>query len=77
MEYIKVIIADWLPCTIRGFTAYYYDIDGQVYYTIFINAHLNHEMQCATYDHEIKHIDGHDFDHMFPIEDLEAMRHAV
>ena len=61
MEYIRVILCDWLPLTVRGLTAYYYDDDGMPYYTIFINANLSHEMQCAAYDHEISHIDNNDF----------------
>mgnify|MGYP000075061269 CR=1 FL=1 len=75
MEYIRVIIADWMPVTVRGMTAYYFDEDGQAYYTIFINDKLSVEAQCAAYDHEIRHINNDDFHKMIPIEDLEAVRH--
>ena len=74
MERIQVVLTD-LPVTVRGLTVYYYDEDGQVYYTILINSKLNDQMQCAAYDHEIAHIDNHDFDRMLPVEDLEAARH--
>ena len=77
MEYIKVILCDWLPVTVRGLTAYYYDEDGMPYYTIFINAALSNEMQCTTYDHEILHIDNNDFYCMIPVEDIEAVRHEM
>lgn len=74
MDRIQVVLVD-LPVTVRGLTVYYYDEDGQVYYTILINSRLNSKMQCSAYDHEISHIDNHDFDLMLPVEDLEAARH--
>ena len=77
MECIRVILCDWLPVTVRGLTAYYYDDDGMPYYTIFINANLSSEMQCAAYDHEISHIDNNDFHLMIPVEDIEAVRHEI
>lgn len=77
MEYIRVVICDWLPVTVRGLTAYYYDDDGMPYYTIFINANLSSEMQCAAYDHEISHIDNNDFNLMIPVEDIETVRHEL
>ena len=77
MEYIRVILCEWLPVTVRGLTAYYYDEDGMPYYTIFINAGLSAEMQCAAYDHEIQHIDHGDFHLMMPVEDIEAVRHDM
>lgn len=77
MEYIKVIICEWLPVTVRGLTAYYFDEDGMAYYTMFINAALSVEMQCAAYDHEIKHINNNDFHLMIPVEDIEAVRHEL
>lgn len=77
MEYIRVITADWMPVTVRGMTAYYFDVDGQAYYTIFINDKLSLEMRCAAYTHEINHINNDDFHKMIPIEDLEAVRHET
>lgn len=76
MERIQVHLIDF-PCTIRGLTVYYYDEDGTVYYTILINSRLCDQMHCATYDHEIAHINNHDFDKMMPVEDLEAFRHEL
>ena len=46
MERIQVVLTD-LPVTVRGLTVYYYDEDGQVYYTILINSKLSDRMQCA------------------------------
>jgi len=75
MDYIRVVLQN-LPVTIRGFTVYYFDEDGMTYYTIFINSRLSEVMQCATYDHEIKHINNNDFDSMLPADRLEAIRHV-
>lgn len=75
MDYIRVVLQD-LPVTIRAFTVYYFDEDGMVYYTIFINSRLSETMQCAAYDHEIQHINNNDFDSMLPADKLEVMRHA-
>lgn len=77
MEYIRVVLCDWLPLAVRGLTAYYYDDDGMPYYTIFINANLSDQMQCAAYDHEIKHIDNGDFHLMMSVNDLETVRHEM
>lgn len=77
MEYIRVVLCDWLPIAVRGLTTYYYDDDGMPYYTIFINANLSDQMQCAAYDHEIKHIDNSDFHLMMPVNDLETVRHEM
>ncbi len=76
MEMIKVLMID-LPHRIRGLTVYYFDEDGQVYYTILINSRLSVRMQCDAYDHEITHINKRDFDKMIPVEDLEAERHDI
>ena len=75
MDKIKVILMD-LPHSIKGFTVYYFDEDGQSYYTIMINSHLCSAAQCKTYDHEIRHIDNRDFDSMFPVDVLEGIRHT-
>ena len=72
MEYIGVYLID-LPTSIRGFTVR--NNDGS--YTIIINAGMSAIMQRDTYDHEIKHIDNHDFDHIYDINYLESLRHAV
>ena len=77
MEYVRVIICDCLPVTVRGVTAYYYDDDGMPYYTIFINAKLSNKMQFAAYKHEISHIDNRDFSSMIPVENIETIRHNI
>lgn len=77
MEYIKVILCEWLPVTVHGLTAYYYDEDGMPYYTVFLNANLTNEIQYSAYNHEIKHIDNNDFHCMIPVEDIEAVRHEI
>lgn len=76
MERVQVVLIE-LPHTIRGLTVYYFDDDGEVYYTILINSHMSDKMQCATYDHEIAHIDNGDFEKMYSIDVLEDIRHAV
>lgn len=76
MEMIKVYIID-LPHRIHGLTIYYFDDDGQGYYTILLNARLSNEMQCEAYDHEIDHINNNDFDNMYHISELEALRHDI
>lgn len=76
METIKVFYVDF-PSSQRGLTAYGYDENGELFYTIFLNARLNVEQQCASYWHEISHVDNHDFNEMVPLQDLEAKRHGL
>ena len=75
MEHIKIFIID-LPERIHGLTVRCFDVDG-VFYTILINAKLSDQMQCDAYDHEIAHINNGDFDRMWSLDELEALRHAV
>ena len=72
MEYIGVYLID-LPTAIKGFTVRNSDDS----YTIIINAGLSDAMQRDTYDHEIEHINNHDFDNIYDINYLENLRHAV
>lgn len=72
MEYVRVHLLD-LPGTIKGFTV---KIDEDSF-DIFINAHLCNEAQCQVYDHEINHINNNDFDHMYNVNQLEELAHAV
>lgn len=72
MEYIGVYLVD-LPTAIRGFTVRNNDDS----FTIFINAGMSDVMQRDTYDHEIEHINNHDFDHIYDINYLESLRHAI
>lgn len=72
MEYIGVYLVD-LPTAIRGFTVRNNDDS----FSIFINAGMSDVMQRDTYDHEIEHINNHDFDHIYDINYLESLRHAI
>jgi len=75
VERVNVILAE-LPCTVRGYTVMC-EGDGEPFYTIVINSRMGSEVQRNTYDHEIKHIDNHDFDKMVRVDSLETLRHAV
>ena len=72
MEMIQVFLID-MPATIRGMTIRN-DDDS---YTILINAGLSAQMQCDTYDHEMEHINNHDFDSIYDINMLEQLRHTA
>lgn len=72
MEYIGVYLVD-LPTAIRGFTVRNNDDS----FSIFINAGMSDVMQRDTYDHEIEHINNHDFDSIYDINYLESLRHAI
>lgn len=70
MEYIGVHLID-LPHTVRGHTRK--NKDGS--YTILINARLSSEMQIATYDHEIAHINNGDYENCVDVNEVEKERH--
>lgn len=72
MEIIQVFIVD-MPTSIRGLTVRNEDDS----YTILINAGLPHEEQIKVYDHEIEHINNHDYDHMYDASKIEWMRHSA
>ena len=69
MDAVKVIITN-LPHSVRGLTVYHF-AEGQVYYTIFINARLCSQMQQAAYEHEIEHIKNNDFERIISADKLE------
>lgn len=71
-EIIQVFLID-LPAAIKGLTVKNSDDS----YTILINVNLSHEAQCAAYDHEIEHINNHDFDYVYDINELESIRHSA
>lgn len=71
MEIIQVFIVDLGP--IRGITIRNSDDS----YTVLINAALSSEMQMAVYDHEIEHINNHDYDQIYDVNTLEAVRHSA
>lgn len=76
MERVRVLMIE-LPHSIRGLTVYQFADDGEAFYTILINSRLSAQMQCTTYDHEIRHIDSGDFEKMYSVDVLEGIRHAV
>jgi len=75
MNHIKTYYGDFPP-RMHGLTVYQIDDDGEVYYTIVLNSGLSIEMQQAAYDHEMSHIENNDFDKMYNVDCLEALRHA-
>ena len=66
-----------LPCKIHGMTAYYFDEDGQAYYTIIVNSRDSIERQNKAINHELKHIMSDDLDRMIPLEEIELVRHEL
>ncbi|MBF1361577.1 MAG: hypothetical protein HXM76_06955 [Mogibacterium diversum] len=66
-----------LPCKIHGLTAYYFDEDGQAYYTIIVNSRDSVDRQNDTINHELKHIMSDDLDRMIPLEEIELARHGL
>ena len=72
METIQVFFID-LPGSVKAFTIRNSDDS----YTIFINAGISHEMQCKAYDHEIEHINNHDFDRIYDFNEIERIRHSA
>lgn len=74
MERIEVRLID-LPTSIRGFTVYTEDCDGEPVFTIILNARMDLNTQTRAYKHEMNHIDKMDFDSMVPADMIEAIRH--
>lgn len=70
-EYVGVHLID-MPHSVRGITV---RVDADTY-CILINSRLSYRAQCEAYDHEIRHIDNGDFDHMYTVDQLECLRHA-
>ena len=66
-----------LPCKIHGLTAYYFDEDGQAFYTVFVNARDSIERQQKTLQHELDHIRNGDLCTMLSVQDLEVLRHNL
>lgn len=71
MEIIQVFIID-MPTFVDGITVKNSDDS----YTILINAGLSAEGQCEAYDHEMAHINNHDYDHIYDVNQLEMIRSA-
>lgn len=72
METIQVYLIK-LPAAIKGVTVRNSDDS----YTILINLNMPHEAQCEAYDHEMTHINSHDYDHMYDVNELEHIRHSA
>lgn len=72
MDYIGVFLVD-MPTGIKALTVK--NNDGS--FTVLVNAGLSAEAQCAAYDHEIEHINNHDFDCMYDANNLELIRHGI
>lgn len=68
---IKVLMED-LPCSIKGFTY----VDSEDFYTIVLNARLNHEQQVETYLHEMEHINNSDLYSEQDTDTIEEKRHS-
>ena len=73
-EHVQVHIVDWLPMTVGGFTVM--TSDNEDFYCIILNGKLGKEALIKRYNHEMSHIDNHDFDSMYTADQIEAMRHA-
>lgn len=73
-ENVQVKIID-MPYRVHGATAYFIDTSGELFYTVFLNAHDSCEQHHSSYIHEIEHINNGDFSCMIPLEDLEIARH--
>ena len=71
MEIIQVFIVD-MPTFVDGITVK--NNDGS--YTILINAGLSAVGQCEAYDHEMAHINNHDYDQIYDVNQLEMIRSA-
>lgn len=66
-----------LPCKIHGLTAYYFDEDGQAFYTVFVNSRDSVERQNETVLHELRHIRNDDLCAMLSLQELELLRHDI
>lgn len=72
MEIIQVFLVD-MPAKFGGLTVR--NEDGS--YTILINAGLSALAQCEAYDHEMDHINNHDYDHIYDANKIEWLRHTA
>ena len=73
-EHVQVHIVDWLPLTVSGFTVM--TSDNEDFYCILLNGKLGQNTLMKAYNHEIDHINHHDFDSMYTADQIESMRHA-
>ena len=75
MQEFNVIFVD-LPPRIKGMIVKMFDYEtGEDYYTIVINARLNHEQRQETFLHELRHLQEGDFEAVCYVDVLEFKRH--
>jgi len=72
MEIIQVFLLN-MPSKIDALTVK--NEDGS--FTILINAGLSALAQCRAYDHEIEHINNHDYDYIYDVGKLELLRNSA
>ena len=72
MEIVQVFLVD-MPAKVEGLTIKNSDDS----YTVFINAGLSSIAQCRAYDHEMEHINNHDYDYIYDVNELERIRHSA
>ena len=70
MEEINILLMD-LPTTIYSFVRE--NPDGS--YTIVLNARLSAEDRARHYDHEMGHINNHDFEKEISADEIEVIAH--
>lgn len=70
MEIVQVFLVD-LPAKVGGLTIRNSDDS----YTVLLNAGLSSFAQIQAYDHEMEHINNHDYDQMYDANDIERIRH--
>lgn len=63
-----------LPYKVGGFIKKTCEPDGD-YYTIVLNSRLSYEKQCASYTHEMEHINNDDFYSERSVAEIESKRH--
>ena len=74
MNCIQVRFID-LPHRVHGVTTYCMDANGEIFYTILLNARDTAERHRSSYVHELEHISNCDFSSMMSIDELEGLRH--
>lgn len=64
-----------LPTTIKAFVVRTFEDDS--YYTVVLNARMNHEQQRVAYQHEVDHIYSGDFTSYASADMIENVRHQL
>ena len=74
MDNTRVVFQE-MPSSIRGFSTYVIDNNGERFYTIFLNPIFSAEKLQETYIHELEHIKNGDYDCECDISLLEEESH--